>query len=92
MIANLKEPLIKLGKEAIMGLRERHVLLYSDNPDQEKYPPLVVDVREQCRRRSWVRSRALLRPRHRGAPGMCCPGTSRSSACWERRLSERCSF
>jgi len=30
-----------------LRLRERHVLLHSDNPDQEKYPPLVVDLREQ---------------------------------------------
>jgi len=30
-----------------LRLRQRHVLLYSDNPDQEKYPPLIVDLTEQ---------------------------------------------
>lgn len=36
------------GEAVIKRLRHRgrHVLLYSDNPDQERYPPLVVDLRE----------------------------------------------
>lgn len=36
------------GEVVIKRLRHRgrHVLLYSDNPVQEKYPPLVVDLRE----------------------------------------------
>jgi len=36
------------GEVAIKRLRTRtpHLLLVSDNPDQQKYPPLVVDTRE----------------------------------------------
>ncbi len=36
------------GEVVIKRLRHRgrHVLLYSDNPAQEKYPPIVVDLRE----------------------------------------------